>query len=636
MAANIFGTPIPTDKAQHHRLDKIRALAVFASDPISSNAYATESVMVILILLGSRSLWMTLPIVIVIAILVALVVTSYNQTIKHYPQGGGAYSVTKDNLGTYPSLFVASALLLEYVLTVSVSVAAGVRAITSALPQYPFLFDHRVLIGILVIIVIMYVNLRGVKESGTIFAVPTYLFVVSVFITLAIGMFRYFGVFGGAPLVPNTSVVPPELNLTGFAFVWLLLRAFSGGCTALTGIEAISNGVTAFKQPEPRNAIQTMRWMVVMAMGLFIGISFLATHLNLIPNERDSILSQLTRSVVGQGPLYYVVQASTMLILVLAANTSYQDFPRMSSFLARDNFMPHWMSSLGPRLVFNSGIYILSTLAAILIVTFKGDEIAMLPLYAIGVFIAFTGSQLGMVRLWSKVGKVRRGETLDTGVTTLHYEENWQWWRLLNLVGGLTTGLVLVVLFVTKFRDGAWIMGIAIPTVMWLFTRVRAHYQATAAKLSVEKVEHPELDNLCVVNLMLLGDLTTDTLRQLKWIHWQRKLGVPCHILHVQLYPDRTERLCAKWHRNVHERWGFCDLDFEVRKSEYRDVVGPARAYMIELQKRYPGCRVCIVVGRIITRSHWTQWLHRDEGDQIAMTLGKEDRVYILEAPTTV
>ncbi|MCZ7539939.1 MAG: APC family permease [Anaerolineae bacterium] len=325
----LIGEPFPTSREVHERLDKVRALAIFASDPISSNAYATEAIMHVLIVLGSGALAMTLPIALAVAALVLLVVFSYIQTIMHYPDGGGAYTVAKDNLGRYPSLLAAAALLTDYVLTVSVSTSAGVRAVTSAFPET---FEYRVIIALFAIGFITWINLRGVRESGTIFAFPTYAFVGGVLLVIIIGLVRYVGLFGVAPLPELHETVPAQKDLTGLAYIWLLLRAFAGGCTALTGIEAISNGVQAFKPPESKNAAKTMVAMGIVAMTLFIGIAFLATTMELVPEEAESILSQLTRRVTGGGLIYFWVQAFTALILFLAANTGYQDFPRLARF----------------------------------------------------------------------------------------------------------------------------------------------------------------------------------------------------------------------------------------------------------------------------------------------------------------
>ncbi|HEX9596970.1 MAG TPA: amino acid permease, partial [Anaerolineales bacterium] len=462
----LIGEPFPTSREVHERLDKVRALAVFASDPISSNAYATEAIMSVIVVLGSGALSLTLPIGLSVAALVLLVIFSYIQTILHYPDGGGAYTVAKDNLGVFPSLIAAGALLTDYILTVSVSVSAGVRAVTSA---FPATLDYRVYIALFAILFITWINLRGVRESGTVFAIPTYAFVGGVLVVIGVGLVRYFGLFGAAPILPLHEQVAATTSVAGFAYVWLLMRAFAGGCTALTGIEAISNGVQAFKPPESKNAAVTMVVMGFMAMSLFVGITFLATHLELVPHEAESILSQMTRQVAGSGLLYYWVQIFTALILFLAANTGYQDFPRLSSFLAHDNFLPRWLQNRGDRLVYTSGILMLAVLSSIIVIAFQADEIAMLPLYALGVMLSFSVSQIGMFKLMGRIAHLKPGEHMQTAVTQIHYEANASWKRLLNAVGATATFVVFLILLATKFLEGAWIVAVLIPFLVALF-----------------------------------------------------------------------------------------------------------------------------------------------------------------------
>ncbi|MBU0512687.1 MAG: APC family permease [Chloroflexi bacterium] len=510
----LIGRPIPTSMEAHERLDKIRGLAIFASDPISSNAYATEAIMSILIILGSGALAMTMPIALGIALLIAIVVFSYIQTILHYPGGGGAYTVAKDNLGTLPSLMAAGALLVDYVLTLSVSVSAGVRAITSAFPE---VYGFRVALAVGIIVFITWMNLRGVRESGSVFALPTYAFVGGVLIMIGLGLFRYFGLFGAAPLVIVSPHIEAQQSLHGVVYAWLLLRAFAAGCTSLTGIEAISNGVQAFQPPEAKNAAQTMLAMAVMAITLFIGISFLGTHLKLVPNESDSILSQMTRIITGGGFLYYWVQFFTMMILTLAANTGYQDFPRLSSFLAKDGFMPRWMTNRGDRLVYTGGIISLAVAASIIIIIFQADEIAMLPLYALGVMLSFTLSQSGMVRLMGKVSALKPGETLKTLATEIHYEKNWRLKQAINAFGAATTFIVLIVLIVTKFMDGAWVIVIAIPLLVQVFLSINRHYDDVAKSLSTRELEGSELIDVANVVVIPISDVHKGTLRALQY-----------------------------------------------------------------------------------------------------------------------
>ncbi len=419
--------------------------------------------MSVLIVLGSQSLSLTWSLGLAVAALVILVIFSYIQTILHYPEGGGAYTVAKDNLGRFPSLLAAAALLTDHILTVSVSVSAGVRAVTSA---FPGAHVYRVEIAVLAIIIITWINLRGVRESGTVFAIPTYAFVGGVLLTVSIGLVRYFGIFGAQPLPVIEHHIPATHSVVGFGYIWLLIKAFAGGCTALTGIEAISNGVQAFKPPKSKNAAATMVIMGVMAMSLFVGITYLSTHMSLIPGETESILSQMTRAITGRNFLYYWVQFFTAGILFLAANTAYQDFPRLSAFLSDDGFMPRWMQMRGSRLVFSSGIVVLSIIASLIVLVFRADEIAMLPLYALGVMLSFSISQSGMFRLMDRIAHLKPGKSIHTMVTEIHYERGARWKQALNAIGAVTTFVVFIILMSTKFLEGAWIVVVIIRS--WL------------------------------------------------------------------------------------------------------------------------------------------------------------------------
>jgi amino acid transporter len=542
----LIGKPFPSSAAGHERLDKVRGLAVFASDPISSNAYATEAIMSVLLVLGSGALALTMPIAFAITVLVLLVVFSYTQTILHYPQGGGAYIVAKDNLGTLPSLIAGAALLVDYVLTVAVSVSAGIRALTSAFPN---LLPIRLELALLMIVILTLINLRGVRESGTIFAFPTYAFVFGVLAVILLGLIRFSGLFGAVPLPSHVEVVEPTTTLYGAAYAWLLLRAFAAGCTALTGIEAISDGVAAFKKPEARNAAITMVIMAVMAMSLFLGISFLATHMHLIPeDEGESILSQMTRTVTAEMPggelLYLWVQAFTMLILVLAANTGYQDFPRLSYFLARDGFLPRWMQNRGDRLVFSSGIFVLTILAALIVIIFQAEEIPMLPLYALGVMISFTVSQAGMVQLWNKIAKIAPGEELVTAATTLRAEGGLWWKRALNATGAVVTFIVLLVLVATKFREGAWVVVVAIPLLILLFQGIKRHYENVAEKLRTSHLTSNDLRDIGNVVILPMAGLHRGTLRAIKYA---RRISNHVRAITILTDPAARDHIQSRW-----------------------------------------------------------------------------------------
>jgi amino acid transporter len=621
----LIGEPFPTSQEIHERLDKVRALAVFASDPISSNAYATEAIMSVLILLGSGALTFTMPLGLAVASLVLMVVFSYIQTILHYPDGGGAYTVAKDNLGTLPSLFAAAALLTDYILTVSVSVSAGVRAVTSAFPE---VFEYRVLIALVAIGLITWVNLRGVRESGTVFAVPTYAFVIGVWIVLIIGMVRYWGLFGASPIPVVEEQVPAAVTLTGFAYVWLLLRAFSGGCTALTGIEAISNGVKAFKPPEAKNAAKTMVAMGFMAMTLFIGITFLSTHLSLIPHEGESILSQMTRRVAGTGFMYYWVQIFTALILFLAANTGYQDFPRLSSFLARDQYLPRWLQNRGDRLVFSSGILVLAVLASSIVIIFMADEIAMLPLYALGVMLSFSLSQAGMFHLMGRISHLEPGETLQTDVTVIHYEQRVGWKRALNATGAVVTFIVFLVLLSTKFLEGAWIVAILIPLLVFAFSSVRRHYERVASALSTTDLSADQVTGVADVVIVPIADVHRGTLRALQYA---KRLSTDVRALSITTSTEERERLLHRWNRfpNITDDITLVTIDYD-----YRDILRPIVQYIVRVnENEFNNLLTTVVVPEFIPEHGVANILHNHTADRLRTRLKNHKDIVIIDVP---
>jgi len=622
----LIGEPFPTSQEIHERLDKIRGLAVFASDPISSNAYATEAIMSVLIVLGSGALAMTLPLALGVATLVLMVVFSYIQTILHYPDGGGAYTVAKDNLGRYPSLLAGSALLIDYILTVSVSVSAGVRAMTSAVPE---VFEYRVLIALTAIAIITWVNLRGVRESGTIFALPTYAFVGGVLLTIGIGLVRYTGLFGMAPLPSFEETVPATTSLVGFAYIWLLLRAFAGGCTALTGIEAISNGVKAFQPPESKNAAKTMVAMGIIAMSLFIGITFLSTRMHLVPTEHgESVLSQMTRQVTGAGILYYWVQIFTALILFLAANTGYQDFPRLSSFLAKDGFLPRWMQNRGDRLVFSSGIVVLAVVSSLIVLAFQADEIAMLPLYALGVMLSFTLSQAGMSRLMDKVGQLKPGETAFTGVTEIHHERTWRWKKGLNIVGAVTTGIVFVILTATKFVDGAWIVAVAIPLLVFMFDRINKHYQNVAQNLSTREFGDEDLVEVADVVIVPMADVHRGTLQALQYA---KRIATDVRALCIATTPEMRQRVERRWARFPKLIEG---IELVIVDYDYRDVLTPLVNY-IEMvnHEEFPGLLITVVIPEFVPSDAPARILHNQTANLMRRHLRSCEDVIVIDVP---
>jgi amino acid transporter len=622
----LIGKPFPTSQEIHERLDKVRALAVFASDPISSNAYATEAIMSVIIVLGSGALRLTLPLALGVATLVLMVVFSYIQTILHYPDGGGAYTVAKDNLGTMPSLLAGAALLTDYILTVSVSVSAGVRALTSAVPGA---FEYRVAIALVAIFLITWINLRGVRESGTIFALPTYAFVGGVLLTIAIGMARYTGIFGLEPLPSFEETVPATASLVGFAYIWLLLRAFAGGCTALTGIEAISNGVKAFQPPESHNAAKTMVAMGAIAMSLFIGITFLSTRMHLVPVEHgESILSQMTRQITGDGIIYYWVQIFTALILFLAANTGYQDFPRLSSFLAKDGFLPRWMQNRGDRLVYSSGIVVLAVVSSIIVIAFHADEIAMLPLYALGVMLSFTLSQAGMSRLMGKVGQLKPGETAHTDNTQIHYERTWRWKQALNVVGSITTGVVFIILVATKFVDGAWLVALAIPLLVTMFNLIHRHYQKVAHTLSTEDFSEDELVDVANVAVVPIADVHRGTLRALQYA---KLISTDVRAVCVATTPEIHERIERRWARFPKLTAG---IELVIIDYDYRDVLTPLVDYVDRVNRlEFDEQLVTIVIPEFVPEDVLAQVLHNQTANILRRELRNREDVIVIDVP---
>jgi amino acid transporter len=568
---------------------------------------------------------MTFPVGIAVVSLVLLVIFSYIQTILHYPGGGGAYMVTKDNLGTIPSLFAAAALLTDYVLTVSVSTSAGVRAITSA---FPGAFHFRIEIAILSILLITWINLRGVRESGSIFAIPTYAFIGGVLIIILTGLVRYFGVFGAPALEISHVVIPAQSSASGFLYVWIILRAFAGGCTALTGIEAISDGVQAFKPPESKNAAITMLAMGITAMSLFVGILFLATHMGLIPNETESILSQMTRRIVGTGFMYYWVQIFTAMILFLAANTGYQDFPRLSSFLAMDSFVPRWLQNRGDRLVYSSGIVVLAIVSSLMVIVFRADEIAMLPLYALGVMLSFSLSQFGMFRLMGKISHLKPGESIHTKVTKIHYEKHVQWKRLLNAVGAIVTFIVFLILLTTKFKEGAWVVAFAIPLIMGAFYTVHRHYNHIAAALSTVGLTEDSVNEVADVVIVPVADIHRGTLLALTYA---KRISRDVRAITVVTSPQMKERFLTRWNRFPLITK---DLTLSLIEYDFRDILIPLVDY-IEHVNDVEFCDkiTTVVVPEFIPEKKYANILHNQTANRLRSRLIDRKDIVIIEVP---
>lgn len=591
-----LGSPLPTAQSRHERLGKATALATFASDALSSVAYATEEILLVLILAGAVALSYSLPIGIAIVVLIAIVISSYRETVRAYPQGGGAYIVGKENLGVYPGLVAGAALLIDYVLTVAVSVAAGVAAITSALPT---LFSYRVWICVVAVTAIAVANLRGIRESGKLFAAPTYLFIVSLLGLIVYGALgTIFQFIGGAPYAPH----PPGLEGVG---LFLVLRAFAAGCTALTGVEAVSDGVPALKPPEADNARVVLTWLGVILIVLFLGMTYLAYDFGIVPRLGETVASQLARHVFGTGIIYYEIQVVTMLILLLAANTAFADFPRLAFFLARDRFIPRQFGTQGDRLVFSNGIVILAGLAALLLIVFGGDTHALIPLYAVGVFLSFTISQSGMVRRWLRLRA-----------------SGWRWRAALNGIGAVATGLVMATIAVTKFSHGAWIVLILIPSLVAIFALIHRHYDDVARQLSLEDFTPPAPMTNTV--LVLVGDLHRGVVTALQYA---QTLSTSPKAVFVETDPERTRRLEEKW-----GKWGM-GVPLIVLSSPYRSLLGPLLEYIDTVLRLGPNHMVTLVLPEFLPARWWQQILHNQTALLIKGTFLFRRNVVITDVP---
>ena len=571
----LVGPPMPLAQARHERLRKRVALAVFSSDALSSVAYATEEILLIAALAGTAALHLSVPISIAITGLLGIGAFSYQQTIHAYPSGGGSYIVARANLGAVAGLIAAAALLVDYVLTVSVSVAAGVAAVTSAFPHRA---THIVALGVGCVAVIALANIRGVRESGRIFAVPTYFFVLSFGFMIAEGLFRLAS--GSLPRTP-----PPALPAAEALTWFLILRAFSSGCTAMTGTEAISNGIPAFRTPESRNAAITLGWMAAILGSYFIGLTVLADRLGIVPSPDETVVSQIARRLHGTGVFYYLIQAATALILVLAANTSYADFPRLSSLLARDRYIPRQFANLGERLVFSNGIMVLGALAALLLVVFGGETHALIPLYAVGVFISFTLSQSGMVRHWWK-----------------DRVSGWPHKIAINGLGALTTGVVTIVIAMTKFTHGAWIVVLVIPALVATFLAMRRHYDDVAEQLSLEGLSGPPPLHHTV--LIIVGDLHRGVVRAVQYAKTLAAPSVAIRAVFVETDPAKTAKLEEKW-----ARWGL-GVPLVILNSPYRSLLRPLIEYLDALQSQGDDHMVTVVIPEFLPSKWWQHVLH--------------------------
>jgi amino acid transporter len=596
----LVGAPIHSELEINERLSKKKALAVFSSDALSSVAYAPQATLVVLLAAGAGALYASLWISVAVVLLLAAVVFSYRQTIYAYPSGGGSYIVAHDNLGEIPGLTAAAALSVGYILTVSVSIASAVDQLVSAVPT---LIPLRVELGIGAVALVTLANLRGIRESGSIFAAPTYVFLASMFAMVGGGLFFY---FTGQLSVPPPGRFPPVTETFG---PFLLLRAFAVGSVVMTGTEAISNGIPAFKPPESRNAAQTIVTMATILAVMFLGLSFLIVNAQIIPRREETVISLLAHAVFGEGPLYYILQFSAVLILVLAANTAYADFPRLASLLARDNYAPKQLAFRGERLAFSNGILVLGFLSALLILVFAGSTDALLPLYGVAVFMAFTLSQAGMVQHWRRL----RGR-------------RWLPKAIVNAVGATATGLVSVIAAATNFMDpllpivpgvpigwGSWLVLLIVPLFIWLLLSIKSHYREAERDTALPSEPTPmgekPLRNVVVVPIARLNRPAIQALR------YAQALSEDVTAVHVATDPDKAQEMEAAW-----AKWGR-GIPLTIVESPYRSLTRPLLQYLSELKRHERAETVTVVLPEYVPDSIWQQLLHGQAAQFLKLSL---------------
>jgi amino acid transporter len=606
----VIGSPFATSQAIHERLTKVKALAVLSSDALSSSAYATEEILIVLALAGSGALSSALPIAAVIIALLAVVTLSYRQTIKAYPGGGGAYAVAQDNLGTGPGLLAAAALTVGYVLTVSVSVAAGVAAITSAVPE---LHDVRVAIGAIMVALITLGNLRGVRESGTLFAIPTYFFLGAMVTMVLTGIIKVaIGDAAGSPHGAPGEALTASQGLT----VLLVLRAFTSGSVGLTGVEAISNSVPSFKVPESHNARLTLTTMAGILAFLLLGVTYLSSRYDLVPGGDETIVSMLGRETLGENPLYYAYQVGTALVLFLAANTGFNAFPLLSAVLARDRFMPHQFAFKGDRLAYSNGMLLLAGAATILLIVFGGEVTRLIPLYLVGVFVSFTLSQSGMVRRWWRL----RG----TG---------WRMGLAINGIGAGATAVVTVIITTTKFNEGAWISILLMLALVLVFTLIRRHYEWFEKALQAEEGAPFSGVPLAVPSQRLPARthvvVPVDGINKISLaaLSFARELSTKITAVHVTDDREGAEQFHTSWEAAVP------DVPLLLVESPYRAFVAPMLAYVESLARVEPDVKIAVVLPGMIPRHWWERLLHNQDTLRLKPHLRRMPRVRIIDFP---
>ena len=599
----LIGRRLTTEEEESERLAKKIGLPIMASDNISSSAYATEEAMRVLALAGAGALALTMPITIAIAVILVVVVLSYLQVIRAYPSGGGSYVVASQNLGVLPGLIAASALLIDYVLTVAVSVAAGVAAVTSAAPS---LYDDRVLIGILLVALLTIGNLRGAREAGVIFAAPTYVYVVALYGMIAFGLYRI-----ATGDMPQASAPPQAFPApTQPLALFLVLRAFASGSSGLTGTEAVANGVQAFKAPESRNASIVLLVMATMFGTLFLGISWLATTIGIQPDysESETVLSLLARSIVGDGPYYLLVQLATTVILTLAANTAFAGFPRLASIMATDRFMPRQFAQRGDRLAFSTGILALALLSAALLAHFEASVTALIPLYTVGVFIAFTLSQAGMVRKWLR-----------------ERSRGWAASATINAVGAIATAVVAVVVSIAKFTEGAWLIALVLPLLVLMLYAIRLHYRNVEDRLLIAATVPVRLRPTTPRIVVPISRIDRASLRALAIA---RGLGGEVYAVHISFDADGARNFKQRWDQVVGTA-----IPLDTIISPYRALLPPLLRYIDAIDRGDPGRPIIVVLAEFVPRHWWEALLHNQTALLLKLRLFVRRNTSVLDVP---
>ncbi|USB34553.1 APC family permease [Paenibacillus sp. YPG26] len=592
----LIGRPMKSTEIEGEKLSKLKALAILSSDALSSVAYGTEQILIVLMAAGFAALWYSIPISIAVLGLLAILVISYRQTIFAYPGGGGAYIVAKDNLGLSPSLLAGGSLLVDYILTVAVSASAGTDAITSA---FPVLHDHRVLIAVVMILILTLMNLRGVTESASILAVPIYFFVIAIYFLIICGIINY--ITGGA------HAAAPEFGKTiSSVSLFLLLKAFSSGCSALTGVEAMSNAIPNFRKPSDKNAAATLMMMGILLAGMFIGISLLAYWYGIKPAAEETVVSQIAESTFGRGVLYYIIQGATAVILILAANTAYSAFPLLAFMLAKDKFMPHAFMVRGDRLGFSNGIIFLSILSAVLVMVFQGNTESLIPLYAVGVFIPFTLSQLGMMIRWIKLKP-----------------SGWMLKLFINTVGMLTTLSITLIFIFTKFSQ-VWVIFIFLPLVVYMFMRIQQHYTNTADQLRIDHFSEKPIAKGNTVIIPVAGV----TRVVLNTVSYAKTLSDNVVAVYVGFDDESVRKIEQRWNE-----WN-PGVRLIILKSRYRSILGPLRKFIDTVEwKKAESDHITILIPQFITKHWWQNLLHNQSSLMIRAYLITRKDVVVATVP---